>query len=780
MVLIVGPLCTATRRVFRSSRSRSKSGGSILKLGLFKFKLWLILSTCLAGCSSGAPDSGRDVVLDFVEHLPFAEVNQEVKRIAFGTPEARSHFVSGWSRDSKPEGERYVWSTGKKPELSFWLRAARDLPVRLRGAPFGPGRQRVSIEVNGNHVAKIAMKSRMADYNIVLPKKAVHSGGNLLTFHFAHASSPVVVAPVSHDRRVFSARWTDLEFLNAPSNSVRSARKRLHLPAGSRLDYYMMLQPASYVEVSGLRRRGDARVHLEVTIESESLDEPIKRELSPSEGGGVIQVPVSTPQKGRISFRAVAPPDDELKPGAIVVEDLNLTTDSPVADTPAPQPSDKVMKRPGFNVVVYLIDALRADRLGCYGYERPTSPNIDFFAEEAAVFEHTIAQAAYTRASVPSLLTGTGPRIHGVLTGRSRMRDRIEHLVQLLTRQGYDTRAVLATPILNTSGVDRGFGQYSVETTDQVLNKAIQWIDERENNSPFYLYIHTDEPHAPYRSPDKFRAKLASNVREPAMPPDRLAMLQRIHNKLFGEKTALRISLGERVWLEALSAGVLDVGDLPDRLSTLYDAEVAHADERFGKLVTALKKRSLFDKTVIVLTSDHGEEFYEHGGWEHERTLYWESVNIPLVIRFPSSMGIAGRRIEAYVQGIDVAPTVLATLGAPIPGFMEGDNLLPLLRGEEFDEKRRLFSHNGNVWVGDSVIDYPWKYFESQKGRELFHLERDPKEKTSLTSEYPLLAGYYRSLIRARARMTSGGDSAPKVDISPEQLKKLRTLGYME
>lgn len=122
----------------RSGRmSLSKASRGPLQLGTVK--LCLMLTACLAACSTGPSDSGRDVVFDFVEYLPLAEVNQEVKLITFGTPQARSHFVSGWSRDDQPDEERYVWSTGRKSVLSFWLRSTRDLPVRLRCEPFGFG-----------------------------------------------------------------------------------------------------------------------------------------------------------------------------------------------------------------------------------------------------------------------------------------------------------------------------------------------------------------------------------------------------------------------------------------------------------------------------------------------------------------------------------------------------------------------------------------------------------------------------------------------------------------
>ena len=520
-----------------------------------------------------------------------------------------------------------------------------------------------------------------------------------------------------------------------------------------------------------------------MTIDGEALSEPAKIDVSADENGRLIPVPVSTPQKGRISFRAVAAPDEGLRPGTLIVEDLTLTTEprgDAVDTSDSSDSSDAVDDSRRFNVVVYLIDTLRSDHLGCYGYDKPTSPNIDAFAAEAAVFEHTIAQASYTRASVPSLLTGTGPRTHGVLLARNQLPDTIQNVAEILSRRGYDTAAFITNPVVDKSGIERGVDQFRLETEATVLKNALQWIDDRDSGAPFYLYLHTMEPHAPYAPPDKFQAGFASGVRQPALTPDKRGVLARIHKKLFGVNGEPAISFAGRVWLDALLAGALEVGDHQHTLPALYDAEIAHADERFGGFVRSLKERALYDNTVIVLTSDHGEEFYEHGSWEHSRTLYSEILNIPLIVRFPSAAGGTGTRVKSMAQEIDVMPTLLAILGIPIPEYVEGDNLLPLSGDRSPKQTRVLFSHNGGVWLGDAVVDYPWKYIESQVGRELFDLERDPAERASLTAEKPLLAGYYRSLIRARAASTSNREANSQVEISPEQLKKIRTLGYLE
>ena len=507
----------------RSGRmSLSKASRGPLQLGTVK--LCLMLTACLAACSTGPSDSGRDVVFDFVEYLPLAEVNQEVKLITFGMPQARSHFVSGWSRDATPGKERYVWSTGRKSVLSFWLRSTRDLPIRLRCEPFGFGggpQQHMSIAVNGFRVTEIAMKPGMVDYEISLLERTLRPGGNLLTFQFAYAWAPIAVSPISPDRRIFSARWTEIEFLDASSDTVRTARDRLHLPAGSRLDYYLNLRPSNYVEVGRLRRRGDARIHLEVTIDGEALSEPAKIDVSADENGRLIPVPVSTPQKGRISFRAVAAPDEGLRPGTLIVEDLTLTAEprGDAVDTSdssdSSDSSDAVDDSRRFNVVVYLIDTLRSDHLGCYGYDKPTSPNIDAFAAEAAVFEHTIAQASYTRASVPSLLTGTGPRTHGVLLARNQLPDTIQNVAEILSRRGYDTAAFITNPVVDKSGIERGVDQFKLEAEPTVLKNALQWIDDRDSGAPFYLYLHTMEPHAPYAPPTSSKPGLPQGFDNP-------------------------------------------------------------------------------------------------------------------------------------------------------------------------------------------------------------------------------------------------------------------------
>jgi len=314
-------------------------------------------------------------------------------------------------------------------------------------------------------------------------------------------------------------------------------------------------------------------------------------------------------------------------------------------------------------VILISIDTLRADHLGCYGYQQPTSPAIDAFAKNAVLFEQAVAQAPSTLPSHASMFTSLYPEHHGAFYARQAgLAQGIQTLAGILSENGVSTAAFTGGGQLAPEfGLSRGFDLYDSEPegphfTDTVTS-ALEWLDDHVPTKAF-LFLHTYEAHHPY-TPQADLLKLFSKDYNGPLPDE-------ISKDLIDE-----INRGETT---------IDDKDLAHIIAT-YDAEIRSVDSGWLALQRGLFERGLLDDALLVFTSDHGEEFSEHGyvGW-HSHTLYDELLLVPLVMRFPHRWA-SGISVPFQVRSIDIAPTVLAALRLEVPAAFEGVSLLPLLAG---------------------------------------------------------------------------------------------------
>ena len=326
---------------------------------------------------------------------------------------------------------------------------------------------------------------------------------------------------------------------------------------------------------------------------------------------------------------------------------------------------------PAHSVILISIDTLRADHLGCYGYPKPTTPAIDVFRRDAALFEQAIAHAPSTLPSHASMFTSLLPSHHGASVANSFGVDsEAITLTEILKAEGYATAAfnggIQLDPIY---GLDRGFDVYDavrpsvasadllvdpVDMFDHAVDEAIHWIENIEINrrERFFLFLHTYELHHPYTPTPEALESIGADY-DGSLPKDISVDLLR------------RINDGD---VE------LEPGDLEHIISS-YDAELRSVDTAFGRLIDFLREEDLYDDAIIVFTSDHGEEFGERGfvGW-HAHTLYDELLRVPLLVKLPGAEH-GGASLEPQVRGIDVAPTILAALELDAPAEFEGVSL---------------------------------------------------------------------------------------------------------
>jgi arylsulfatase A-like enzyme len=428
----------------------------------------------------------------------------------------------------------------------------------------------------------------------------------------------------------------------------------------------------------------------------------------------------------------------------------------------------------GVNVLVVLMDAARASHLGCYGYDRPTTPEIDRLAREGVVFERAYAPAPFTVASVSSMWTSLYPDAHhyGVRHDASLPPEHTT-LAEVLAEREVATAGFVANPSGGAPfGLARGFGEFhhlyedggdrsfSIPGAPEFRPGLRRWL-EQVRGRRFFGYVHYIEPHFPYDPPPPFDLMFGSD--EPLAPAVRR----------------------DDTWVRRVNAGrVRPSPEEVRHLVRLYDGNLAFVDREIGWLRRTLEELGLLENTVIVVTSDHGEDLYERGLIGHGGLVNEESLHIPLVVRFPAGRGLAGLRIGGLVDLLDVAPTLadLFEVPASSPGArgFQGRSLLPLLAGAE--GKSAVLGRTMQERPTYALSDGTWKLVYSvRSGRTvLYDLARDPEERQNVAADHPRRAELLRQeLLRWLAEVRTRRSSASQRSLTPEEIEMLRSLGYM-
>ncbi len=436
-------------------------------------------------------------------------------------------------------------------------------------------------------------------------------------------------------------------------------------------------------------------------------------------------------------------------------------------------------------IILYLVDTLRADKLGAYGSDRGLTPEIDAFAEGATVFEETLAQAPWTKPSVASIFTGLYARVHRIMTRQSALPDSAMTLAELLGLNGYRTGAVVTNGLVDADfGFDQGFEYFVRErgrapevegiTGFQADKPAIDsdiaqaavwpWLDAIEPDQPFFLYVHVLDPHSPHFPPDPFRARFVPEL-------DRFDL---------GSMESIR-QMDERT-----GAGEPPPPREQAQLETLYEAEIAHNDHQFGLFIDELRERGLYDEALIVLVSDHGEAFWEHGLRGHGKTLHEELLHVPLIVKAPHQTTAA--RVRSLAQHVDLLPTFTDYAGIAPPGAINGRSLRPLIEDGDAAEPSEVSpigvsAGTFGTGVGTAIREGRWKLIKRQRPTnsvELFDLEADPAESRDVSGEHPLVTRY---LLEKAARIeadTAAPWASTEREITPQKAAELKALGYIE
>lgn len=424
------------------------------------------------------------------------------------------------------------------------------------------------------------------------------------------------------------------------------------------------------------------------------------------------------------------------------------------------------------NVVVILIDTLRADRLGMYGYNRAVSTFIDSLASQSVVFTQAYSVTSWTAPTIASLFTGLTPHQHGIVAFENLpMSSDFPTLQGILSENGWWTTAVFGNPYIgHGTGFDIGFDEFAQMPISLFQYGGVRWTTEKATEKinsgipqPFFMYVHYLDPHDPYtNSQEETPSKLTSSA------------LARLLGFLTTTFSYADKGIGPLAYPSMR-------GWLNDAMQKQYDAEVYAVDDGIRKIFDALDKTGLLSNTVVIITSDHGEEFLEHGGILHGRTLYNEVIHIPLLIRLPNKEN-AGRKIAAPVSIAELAGTItkLADTKTQLPGR----NLINLLNIADDqpviaelvyqpDEKIRTIA----VIAGDKKLIH----HEDKDGKitvELYFLNEDPTERFNRAQEFPLIVQEMIKLIEPLLSTPIYNKNSPS-RLNPDVLKKLKAIGYL-
>ena len=441
------------------------------------------------------------------------------------------------------------------------------------------------------------------------------------------------------------------------------------------------------------------------------------------------------------------------------------------------------------NVLLITIDALRVDHLGCLKYGNTDTSNVDRLYESGILFLQAISQSSHTPESFPAILASIWPL---KLKGSKFLPNEAVTIAEILKQAGYTTVAIHSNPYLSRAfNYHKGFDFFDDDlylgssrlsaflkratnyikvrphlTAEEMNDKTIAWL-KKHGSSKFFLWLHYMDPHGPYQPPREYLAE-------------------------FGISKHLSYRFMHRLWRRAKVNHSSVTEEERELLLKLYEAEIKYLDDQLGILFDKIKASGLFERTLIVITSDHGEAFGEHGKFDHPRQLYEENIHVPLLIICPSKLP-AGKVISEQVRLIDLAPTIVDILNLDLnPNPFQGRSFLPLIRGEKNETPMVVSEVSGEDKEKNikrfSVRGEGYKYiatFEAERitHEELYNLENDPKETHNIIEKEPDRAESFRMQLEEHIRQNHHGMvqfQAEQVTLNEEVKDRLKALGYID
>ncbi|PWB73462.1 MAG: hypothetical protein C3F15_09580 [Holophagae bacterium] len=676
-----------------------------------------------------------------------------------------------------------AWAFGASSAVTFWLDDTDWERVTVRakaydGLPKG-SQQTVRLELAGHTSEPVAVPGGWTDLRFDIPPGVLRPGANRALLRFSLRRSPAEAGRGKDElplaaavERISLSRATPGEGGRsdpAPGQLFDRASSRFRIDRSGTLVQPIAIPPGTAeVAIEVAARETSATHPARVAISLASIDDDrVERdafEISNSMLNGAAR-----PAVRRLSAAKLAGANCLLRIDVDVAEGGSLDIAPPVFDhesppVPTPAPGAQRTRRP--DIILITLDAARRDHFSCYGYSRPTTPFIDRFAGQALVFDAAFALAPYTLCSVPTMITGLSFLDHGVTSRDATLNEQATTLAEYLRAAGYRTACFSATPN-NTAakGFDQGYNEFielwhevphaRARQPHYVTDRVKAWLDALDDDRPIHLQVHYVPPHGPYLPGQRF---------------------DRFTNPSYGGPCT-----GLFPTLTGLEVGAIDPGaGCLEQVIGLYDGNLLAADDAVGVLLRSLQRRERWRDTVVLITSDHGEAFLEHGRMHHNSTVFDEMLRVPFILRLPDWIATDTVDVSRLVTLADIVPTLLGTAGIRPAAALEGIDLLA--DQGAFPPARAVIATNTDKPRLLGLRTARWKAILSPSGQgALFDLERDPGELDNLVSvEAPTFAGLGLMLTQRASQPASLGPAAARAEVTEADREMLRALGYVD
>ena len=413
------------------------------------------------------------------------------------------------------------------------------------------------------------------------------------------------------------------------------------------------------------------------------------------------------------------------------------------------------------NILLIVVDTMRKDHLGCYGYDRDITPNMDALAARAVRYQQAVSQAPWTTPSIGALMASRYPTELGVLGSRSILSQDLVLLAESLRASGYRTQGVVSHTFCSAQwNFHQGFEQWDENsivrhnkaTSPDVSEEALRFLNDGDTKNPFFMWLHYFDPHGMY-------------LLHPEFDPTPEIDYQGVIRQGLGF-WALR-----ELWPSLTPADV-------EQVVRAYDSEIGYTDHYIGIVLDRLRELDIYDNTLIILTADHGEAFGDHGTVGHDDTLYRELLDVPLLVKYP---GREPGTVAGPVALVDIYPTLLRELGLPLLEGMAG-RPLPRSPLEDANGERILFAETSRRANLRAAVSSRFKLIETLPDgtHEFYDRLKDPEEKHNLApSTDPEFARLRQALAGWLDEMAKNAREETTADLSDENLRRLRSLGYV-
>lgn len=739
----------------------------------------------------------RGIRLNLAEYLEVAEIHTPLTQIRFNKVSDFRYLVGGW-HNLEIEGEQSgrCWTTERSAAIDIPCVSKEELTIRMLLSPPAPEllpQQSVQVFWNQQFLGTYPLPARLTNVEIVIPSERIHYGVNRLELRPRFWFQPALLMN-NEDLRNLGVLAHRVEILQsgyqaaeAPMAATREGGAILQYPS-SVISSHFALPQSAVIRGKGMLH-GDLsdlpegiQGHAIVSVLDEKGKETLvfertlanllsHREFSFQErlmdlSGQMVSV--------NLTFHAA---ESDLSVSGLCLEWTSVQIEGieqvPVRDEGIIQPGN-------YNILIVLFDALRADQIEPYGNQIVRTPNMSRLASRGVTFLNAFSQCCWTRTSVASLLTSLYPSVHQTTNEKRALSSEVQYLPEILHGLGYRTAIHQNNPnIASIWGFDRGFDVdkpiYEIKGYDMVKDNRneLAWeailspLLQADVPQPFFVYYHDADPHSPYTPPAPYDRKY---------DPDYLGGID-------GSVDVLKIvDVDHRVMF-------LKQSDI-HHIQALYQGEISYMDELLGRILDRLEETGLDKNTLVVFLSDHGEEFMEHGGFEHSKSLYEEVLHVPLILSLPGVIP-QGKKIAAHAQLVDVPPTILDLLGMEIPASMQGTSLLSLISaGEDYVPDRPTFAEwNAAGYDLLSVRFRQWKLigsmrYDGVRQWSLYNLKKDPMESVNYWVHEARVGKTLLQMLQWQMKINAKAEIKAPLTISedqmdPEMVQRLRGLGYI-